>query len=161
MDIGYDQGYRAWLPKIFGCEDDGPVTQDLGSVTTHEGRLLTFPNTLQHRVSPFELADPSKPGHRKILALFLVDPHFRVISTANVPPQQADWWRSHLRLTRDLLARRLPLELQDMIMDNLDGFPIFMDEAKQFRLELMDERKAVSHSSNEQFEEGSFSLCEH
>lgn len=46
----------------------------------------------QHRVSPFELADLSKPGHRRFIALWLVDPHKRIISTANVPPQQLSWW---------------------------------------------------------------------
>ncbi|KAK1223146.1 hypothetical protein PQX77_013982 [Marasmius sp. AFHP31] len=35
-----------------------------------------------HGVQSFELADPSKPGYRKILALFLVDPYIRTLSTA-------------------------------------------------------------------------------
>ena len=43
--------------------------------------LLAFPNVVQHRVSPFRLADPTRPGHRKLLALFLVDPHIRILST--------------------------------------------------------------------------------
>ncbi|KAB8076829.1 hypothetical protein BDV29DRAFT_189079 [Aspergillus leporis] len=34
----------------------------------------------------------TKPGHRKMLALFLVDPPYCIISSANVPPQRADWW---------------------------------------------------------------------
>lgn len=46
----------------------------------------------QHRVSSFKLADPTKPGHRRFIALWLVDPFTRIISTANVPPQQLDWW---------------------------------------------------------------------
>jgi Protein of unknown function (DUF4246) len=46
----------------------------------------------QHRVSPFKLQDPTKPGHRRFIALWLVDPHQRIVSTANVPPQQLDWW---------------------------------------------------------------------
>ncbi len=43
-------------------------------------------------MSPFRLKDPSKPGHRRFIALWLVDPHQRIISTANVPPQRLDWW---------------------------------------------------------------------
>jgi hypothetical protein len=164
-EVAYEQEYHDWLPEVFGCVDDkspdNSITQDLGSITTREDRLLTFPNIFQHRVSPSELADPSKPGHRKILALFLVDPHFRVISTANIPPQRADRWKSQLRLKEDSLARRLPLELLDMVMDNMDGSPMSMAEAKQLRLELMEERKAVSHLNNVQFEMGFFSLCEH
>jgi hypothetical protein len=38
------------------------------------------------------LKDPTKPGHRRFIALWLVDPYQRIISTANVPPQQMDWW---------------------------------------------------------------------
>ncbi|KAG5633649.1 hypothetical protein DXG03_006869, partial [Asterophora parasitica] len=81
-----------WFPTVFGCENEGPMLQDVGSVDTREGRLLTWPNVLQHRVHPFSLADPTKPGHRKIVALFLVDPNIRIISTANVPCQQREWW---------------------------------------------------------------------
>jgi Protein of unknown function (DUF4246) len=68
------------------------VVQEVGSVVCKEGRLLTFPNTLQHRVLPFALADPSTWGHCKILALFLVDPNLHVIPTSSVPPQRQDWW---------------------------------------------------------------------
>jgi hypothetical protein len=85
---------------VFGCYPDGPAVQNVGTVTCSEGRLLTFPNILQHQVQPCELANKSKPGHRKILALFLVDPNIRIISTANVPPQQKDWWSEEVdRLT--------------------------------------------------------------
>ncbi|KAJ6184217.1 hypothetical protein N7519_005518 [Penicillium mononematosum] len=71
------------------------------------GRLLTFPNTLQHRVSPFSLADNTKPGHRKILALFLVDPNLRIISSANVPPQDELWWKRKEVVDQRLDAMRL------------------------------------------------------
>ena len=47
-------------------------------------------------MSPFELADATKPGHRRFIALWLVDPHKRIISTANVPPQQLSWWAESL-----------------------------------------------------------------
>jgi hypothetical protein len=54
------------------------------------------PSNSQHRVSPFALIDPTKPGHRRFIALWLVDPTKRIISTANVPPQQADWYTESL-----------------------------------------------------------------
>lgn len=69
-----------------------PCLQNYGSVATREGRLFAFLNVFHHRVSGFKLADPSKPGHRRFIALWLVDPSTRIISTANVPPQQAEWW---------------------------------------------------------------------
>jgi Protein of unknown function (DUF4246) len=61
---------------------------DFGAVTTPQGRLLGFPNTFQHRVEPFELDDPTQPGHRKIAVLWLVNPQTPIISTDYVPPQQ-------------------------------------------------------------------------
>jgi hypothetical protein len=63
-----------------------------GRQTTKAGRALAWPNLFQHRVSPFKLADPSNPGHPKILAIFLVNPtQDRVVSATDVPPQQAAW----------------------------------------------------------------------
>ncbi|KAI0429081.1 hypothetical protein F5Y09DRAFT_311426 [Xylaria sp. FL1042] len=91
-----EQGRYSWLQKVFGTQfggfRDGTCLQNYGNVETPEGRLLAFPNVFQHCVSPFHLVDPTKPGHRRFIALWLVDPYIRIISTANVPPQQQDWW---------------------------------------------------------------------
>lgn len=126
-----------------------------------EGRLLTFPNIVQHRVSPFSLADKSKPGHRKILALFLVDPHVRIISSANVPPQQYDWNRGKMDLIDRMLSQRLPPELQDIVRKDIPRPFMTMKEAKEYRLELMEERGAQTEKTNKAFNQGEFSLCEH
>ncbi|KZV97535.1 hypothetical protein EXIGLDRAFT_832794 [Exidia glandulosa HHB12029] len=58
---------------VWGLETGGLLVQDLGSLDTKCGRCIAFPNIFQHRVAPFSLLDKTKPGHRKILALFLVD----------------------------------------------------------------------------------------
>ena len=82
-----------WMEKIFGTRLRGdPCIQNYGTVSTPQGRLLAFPNVFQHCVSDFQLQDPTKPGHRRFIALWLVDPLIRIINTANVPPQQAEWW---------------------------------------------------------------------
>ena len=167
-EIRYEQDRHQFVQQVFGYPDDVDgwnshnVTQLLGSVSTREGRLLTFPNTLQHRVSPFSLADRSKPGHRKILALFLVAPDLRIISSANIPPQRGDWWREREESICKLLRKDLPAELQDMVKKEI-GFipPITMKEARGYRLELMEERKAAEPQNNKMFEIDSFSLCEH
>ena len=125
-----------------------------------ENRLLTFPNTLQHRVKPFHLADSSKPGHRKILALFLVDPNIRIISTANIPVQQRHWWSQNVRSSATKLTGLAP-ELQNKIFEYVDDFPISMDETKSLRLELMEERKRFVIEHNDCVEKVIFSLCEH
>ncbi|KAL4867786.1 hypothetical protein BDV12DRAFT_112511 [Aspergillus spectabilis] len=166
-DVSYEQGQFQFL-RVFGFEPDVgndwsgfEFTQNLGGVSTRPGRLLTFPNTLQHRVSPFSLTDRSKPGHRKILALFLIDPNRRVISTANVPPQREDWCNEWKEAVYDSLAPRLPVELQQMVHKNTDFVPMTLDEAKKYRLELMDERSVQSELGNGAFQSGGFSLCEH
>jgi hypothetical protein len=96
-DKGYDVGQDAyhWMESVYGTSlgcGNSPCLQNYGSVQTRQGRLLAFPNVFQHRVSPFELIDPTKPGHRRFIALWLVDPTKRIISTANIPPQQLTWY---------------------------------------------------------------------
>ncbi|KAL7939878.1 hypothetical protein V8C35DRAFT_287955 [Trichoderma chlorosporum] len=68
--------------------------QEIGRVTMPQGRLITFPNTMEHRREPFELLDPTIPGHHRCVTILLVDPSYRICSTRNVPPQQQDWWKS-------------------------------------------------------------------
>ncbi|UCK59226.1 hypothetical protein AFCA_002048 [Aspergillus flavus] len=133
---------------VFGTSkgmDFSKPSSELGSVLCQEGRLLTFPNTVQHRVASFSLADRSKPGHRRILALFLVDPHRRIISSANVPPQREDW---------------LPEELESKAKRDMKPL-MTMDEAREARLELMAERSLQSAEGNRKYETGDFNLCEH
>lgn len=173
----YEQEHHDWLPVVFGCEQDGPCVQYIGGVDTCEGRLLTFPNVLQHRVGSFKLRDLTKPGHRKIVALFLVDPNIKVISTAHVPCQRIDWWieatlekqntpgyTPHVLSSTLGQARALndlPCELQDLIFNQVDDFPISLEEAETLRLELMKERQIFSVSHEESIARNTFSLCEH
>ena len=135
--------------------------QLLGSVDTREGRLLTFPNILQHQVQPFELEDPTKPGHRKLVALFLVDPGIRVISTANVPCQQKEGWSEKLAGMDGAPLEKLPVELREKVIDEVDEFPISLKEAKELRVELMEERKGLVQVQGDAFLANEFSLCEH
>ncbi|CZR51823.1 uncharacterized protein PAC_01700 [Phialocephala subalpina] len=163
-EISYPQSVHGWLTEVFGCEQDGPAMQDVGAILCREGRLITFPNILQHQVQPFKLLDPTKPGHRKILALFLVDPGIRIISTANVPPQQKDWWSERInnQMARSGKALgKLSNELKDKIVDDVDDFPISMEKAKELRLELMAERSVFVSAHEGVFQEQTFNLCEH
>lgn len=147
-DFNYEQDSHEFLQVVYGFPPDtdgrneSNKTQLDGNIVCKEGRLITFPNTLQHCVSPFSLADRTKPGHRKILALFLVDPHRRVISSANVPPQREDW-------------------REDKGDSKVNGSLMTMDEAKEHRLALMEERSFRMKDNNREFENGAFFLCEH
>ena len=143
----YDQNDSESVEVIYDIQDHGPAIQEIGKVHTKEGRMLAFPNVLQHCVGSFELADKTKPGHRKILAFFLVDPYIRVLSTANVPPQQRDWW-AEVVSSENTKIGQLSGELLQHVVDDVDDFPIGLDEAKEIRLELMNERGLNTDSFN-------------
>ena len=156
----YEQNKHAFLELVFGLGNEEPALQDVGSVLCREGRLITFPNVLQHKVQPFELMDKTKAGHRKILALFLVDPHMKIISTANVPPQRKDWWEEKL-WAEGSLGNNIPLELHRQICDDVEGFPFDLETAKKWRQELMEERSSYVVQQEQDLEEATYSLCEH
>jgi hypothetical protein len=148
------------MQRIFAIRPHADTMQDIGSVLTRPDRMLFFPNVYQHHVSPFELVDKTRPGHRKILALFLVDPAVPIISTANVPPQQLDWWAD--RALKGTSIGELPVEVRDMVTDNL-GSPISEREAKKIREELMEERSAKQDTTtgNLRNVEWNWNFCEH
>ncbi|MDX2391584.1 DUF4246 domain-containing protein [Streptomyces sp. DK15] len=132
-DPNYEQNDDNGLREVYGLEDEDALNQVLGSTSTPAGRCLAFPNILQHRVSPFRLTDTTRPGHRKILAFFLVDPSRRIVSTSDVPPQQP--WSDTSTMT--------------------------LEQARDYREQLMRERKFFVAEHNEQLYEREFSLCEH
>lgn len=163
-DWPYEQDQRGWLQDIFGLQIQDAAIQEVGSVLCREGRLITFPNILQHRVHPFKLQDPTKPGHRKIVALFLVDPTIQIISTANVPPQQKDWWAEQVEkdaISSEKGLAKLSTDLREQVFREVDEFPIGMEEAKELRLKLMEERKVYIQEHDYQLDRMAFSLCEH
>ena len=130
---GYEQNDRDGVRAVYGLEEEDTLNQVLGAAETRAGRVLAFPNILQHRVDPFRLADPSRPGHRKILAFFLVEPSVTIVSTSDVPPQQP--WSPTSTMT--------------------------LEQAKEYREQLMQERKFFVDVHNERVYAREFSLCEH
>ncbi|KAF4481607.1 hypothetical protein FAGAP_12028 [Fusarium agapanthi] len=136
-EISYNQYEHGPICQTFAIERDGNRQQDIGSVHTKARRAIFFPNLMQHRVSPFKLVDRTKPGHRKILALFLVDPAIPIIRTSNVPPQQKNWWdQYHLHN-----GECLPDSFNDKV--SVAEWPMGLEEAKVLRLQLMDERTSI------------------
>ncbi|MFD5324946.1 DUF4246 domain-containing protein [Streptomyces sp. NPDC127092] len=132
-DPYYEQNDDNGVREVYGLEDEDALNQVLGSASTPAGRCLAFPNILQHRVGSFRLEDPTRPGHRKILAFFLVDPSETIVSTSDVPPQQP--WAETSTMT--------------------------LEQAREYREQLMRERKFFVDEHNEQLYEREFSLCEH
>ncbi|MFD3742983.1 DUF4246 domain-containing protein [Nocardia sp. NPDC058633] len=132
-DPQYQQNDETGMREVFGLADEDILNQDLGSVQARAGRCVAFPNILQHRVAPFRLQDPTRDGHRKILAFFLVDPSITIVSTSDIPPQQP--WSPTSTMTPA--------------------------QAAVFREELMRERKFFVDEHNDELYEREFSLCEH
>ncbi|KAM0428277.1 hypothetical protein ACHAPT_007178 [Fusarium lateritium] len=158
MGLGYEQDDHDSIMRTFDIDSRGDTVQNIGSVLTRQDRMLFFPNLYQHHVSPFELADKTRPGHRKILALFLIDPVMPIISTANVPPQQQHWW-SEKTMPGDRLGK-LPPEVTEMVINNM-GFPITLADAKKIREELMAERSVIQGDANEEMRRYEWNFCEH
>jgi hypothetical protein len=155
----YEQHDERGVEAAYGLTNEGPLNQSLGYIFCREDRCVAFPNLYQHRLDPFELIDKSKPGVRKILVFFLVNPGKPIISTATVPPQQASWYHKEIaRLSG--LSSVLPSELQEAILSFVN-FPMSLYEAKLHREELMKERKFFVQQHNDVLFERHFSLCEH
>ena len=147
----YEQNDERGVDAVYGLVDEAPLNQRIGDVETREDRCIVFPNVYQHCVTPFELQDSSKSGYRKILVFFLVDPAVRIISTANVPPQQAHW------RTGDHAVESIGMRLRG----RSSKATMSMQWAKEHREKLMNERKYFTAKNNEMLFERPFSLCEH
>jgi hypothetical protein len=133
-----------------------PAVQRLIRVQLPEGRLLALPSVLRRNADNAPtLLDPTKPGRLQMLVLYLVDPHYRICSTRNVPPQQHDWWASAASLDQALgnlrigEGRGLPREVADQISAEMGEWPMSEDEAREaVRIREEDEdvfKKAVEH----------------
>ncbi|KAK2026334.1 hypothetical protein LX32DRAFT_684649 [Colletotrichum zoysiae] len=129
--------------EIFGFVNNGPGVQEIGSATLREGSMLAYPNVLQHRWASTRLKDPTKPGHRKVLTLHAVDPRVKILSTANVPPQQADWWAREFSDEARKFSR-LPKEVIDMVLDEVVQCPFAMKEAIRLRSMAVGERDCIA-----------------
>ncbi|EGF77110.1 hypothetical protein BATDEDRAFT_3905, partial [Batrachochytrium dendrobatidis JAM81] len=81
---------------VYGIDQESPHNQYIGSLELPNGRCAVYPNRYQHKEQSFELADPTQPGHCKILTFFVVNPVCRIVSTAHVAPQQPQWYNSSL-----------------------------------------------------------------
>ena len=133
------------------CPRDSPCVQNVGDVVTKTDRCVTFPNLYQHQVQPFHLEDPTRPGHRKILVFFLVDPTERIPSATNVGPQQREWVAEVMQgAGANSVFARLPVEILAMISMENDG-TMTRSEAERYREELMAERTVFVEANNGTF----------
>lgn len=114
-DVDYTQDNTKYVETHYGYTIDShrdvPCFVNLGRVETKCGTCLVFPNFMQHRVSEFELCDRTKPGTRKILVFFLIDPSERIASTVDVAEQQKLISVSDAELYRSLLMFQRKYEM--------------------------------------------------
>jgi len=140
---------------MYGLGNEEDLNQPLGAVETIQDRCIAFPNALQHQVQPFELIDKTKPGLRKIVVFFLVDPSRPVLSTAHIPPQQREWYERQLEDDLPLL----PKGIRSLVTDYIGC--VTLNAAKAAREELMKERKYYVDQLTKAVFQRPFSLCEH
>lgn len=102
----------------------------LGKVEGLNGRLIVFPNSHVHRVTNLRniSTESGAQSKRRIIVFFLVNPMKRILSTREIPPQQKEAGGSMTR-----------------------------EQAMEFRLELMRERKFKKQDWNVR----TIELCEH
>lgn len=78
----------------------------------------------------FQLLNPKLPGHRKLLAFFLVDPDKDILSTARVPCQSMEWFKKECKLKDKKL--KVDKKTKNLYMT--------VSEAKEYRAALEKER---------------------
>ncbi|EGS22564.1 uncharacterized protein CTHT_0021120 [Thermochaetoides thermophila DSM 1495] len=116
--------------------------------------------------------------HRRFIALWLVDPSQRIISTANLPPQRFDWWAeaqynyeekplaTNDRVLRSVFGSsytRLPVEIKDMILTECEEMETLMtrEEAEKHVEQLMDERTIFDADEVDPLGTWDYNFCEH
>ena len=60
----------------------------LGHFPTEEGYLLVFPNCHIHKISKMINNSADQDVRRRIVVFFFINPEHRIISTADIAPQQ-------------------------------------------------------------------------
>ncbi|KAL0265343.1 hypothetical protein SLS55_001308 [Diplodia seriata] len=124
-------GHNPRVEACAGCAQQilNAANQHLGYAPNLGGQMIAYPNVLHTRASHVLLDDKGKKGHFKMLTLLLVDPYIRIPSTANVPPQQREWWDwekqedgSQLgKLSADLFGHKCSLSFDDPHLMSLES----------------------------------------
>ncbi len=84
---------------------------------------------------------------------WLVDPHQRIIPTANVPPQQLDWWTEEAVFGGGDKTTDRDTMPPEGIMSRSEAF--------EHRLKLMAERNRFHIDADESWHSEGYNFCEH
>ncbi|OAJ43935.1 hypothetical protein BDEG_27247 [Batrachochytrium dendrobatidis JEL423] len=152
VDFEYQIASEMYWKDVYGIINrESRRNQYIGSLEVSNGRCVVYPNRYQHKEQSFELADPTQPGHCKILTFFVVNPSRRIVSTAHVAPQQPQWYNSSLDKTP------IPPELWNDATQYIQGVQS-PAEAKHYRDELTSDRTRIIKAYNEKIYERVYNL---
>lgn len=87
------------------------------------------------------MAEPTHPGHRKILGFFLVDPKVSILSTARVPPQQFSWWVQEL--SNVFADVSIPPEIVEHIASFIENDSKTDEQAEKYRKKIRKHRNSI------------------
>ncbi|KAJ8322670.1 hypothetical protein O5D80_008212 [Batrachochytrium dendrobatidis] len=146
----YQGASDMYWKDVYGIDQESPHSQYIGSLEVPNGRCVVYPNRYQHKEQSFELADPTQPGHCKILTFFVVNPVCRIVSTAHVAPQQPQWYNSSLDKTPILP------ELWNDATQYIQGVQS-PAKAKHYRDELTSDRTRITAAYNKKLYERKYS----
>ncbi|KAK5664592.1 hypothetical protein QVD99_008651 [Batrachochytrium dendrobatidis] len=138
----YQGASDMYWKDVYDIDLESPRNQYIGLLELPNGRCAVYPNRYQHKEQSFELADPTQPGHCKILTFFVVNPACRIVSTAHVAPQQPQWYNSSLD------KAPIPPELWNDITQYIQGVQS-PAKAKHYRYELTSDRTRITAAYNE------------
>ncbi|OAJ44634.1 hypothetical protein BDEG_27844 [Batrachochytrium dendrobatidis JEL423] len=151
VDRFYQVASDMYWRDVYGIDQESPRNQYIGSLELPNGRCVVYPNRYQHKEQSFELADPTQPGHCKILTFFVVNPSRRIVSTAHVAPQQPQWYNSSLD------KAHIPPELWNDITQYIQGVQS-PAKAKRYRDELASDRTQITRAYNKYIYEQKYNL---
>ncbi|KAK5673202.1 hypothetical protein QVD99_000656 [Batrachochytrium dendrobatidis] len=147
----YQGASDMYWKDVCDIDQESPRNQYIGSLELPNGRCVVYPNRYQHKEQSFELADPTQPGHCKILTFFVVNPSRRIVSTAHVAPQQPQWYNSSLD------KAPIPPELWNDATQYIQGVQS-PAEAKHYRDELTSDRIQITAAYNKYIYERVYNL---
>ncbi|KAF9064501.1 hypothetical protein BDP27DRAFT_1425790 [Rhodocollybia butyracea] len=158
-------------------------TTNISSGANGTGRILSFPNWLQHKVGRVRNSSTSgnRVANRKILCFFLVDDtvqnetyisrhgfsiegleNMNVLTTSEVPMQMRKCNEPTMRALISAISASLvggiplPRELIDIIWKYVSEGTLTREDAEIYRLKLMGDRKVSTFNTR-----NDYSLCEH
>ncbi|KAJ1670790.1 hypothetical protein GGF38_001274, partial [Coemansia sp. RSA 25] len=89
---------RFYADSMAGYNKQCSDMKAIGGAEIKTGRFICYPTEYQMKMSSIQLADPTKAGHIKYIAFYIVDPSSRQVSTEIVPPRQPGWANTGLEV---------------------------------------------------------------